>query len=382
MRTCIFSHETAYPLPEVILLKFAAGILLMISFLSFPETALNAALAAMHAWYTSVAPALFPFMALMPLLTCPDSVRAWDRLLGRVLRPLLNLPGAAAPAAVIAMTAGSPAGAIAAVRICSAAGLSRSQLERILWCTCGLSPAFLVTGIGASMLSSPADGHILLRAQLFSQIVMLLLTRNTPDDCPLPPPPPEVSPEPVRVAAMNILTVCGYMVMFAAAAAITAQILRSEIAGLTALCLLDAPSGARALANLSINKEAKLLLLSAMCGFGGLCIAAQNLAACKNIGIRIGKYAAAKASHALLSTAATALQLRWNTQNGNLSLPPMEISALIAAFLTVPALIFWKKDPFLNKRRFEKLGENAAKNSRKPQDDVSVIDEHPQYVVK
>lgn len=326
-------------------MKFLAGILFGALLLIFPETALNAVLAAMHAWYTSVAPALFPFMALMPMLTCAGSVRAWERLLGRVMRPVFSLPGAAAPAAVIAMTAGSPAGAHATVRICSAAGMSGSQLERLLWCTCGLSPAFLVTGIGASMLGSAADGRILLRAQLFSQITMLLLTRHTAPDQPLPPPPPEESPEPVRAAVMNVLTVCGYMAAFGTAAAILARVFRSEIAGLTALCLLDVPSGVRALANLSIEREPKLLLIAAASGLGGLCIAAQNLAACKNMSIRRGKYAAARLSHALLNTAATALQLRWNTQTGTVSLPPMEISALIAVFLLLPALIFWKKRP-------------------------------------
>lgn len=344
----------------MIFLKFLVGTLFIPLLMIFPETALNAALNAMHAWYTSVAPALFPFMVLMPLLTCADSVRAWECLLGRVMRPIFNLPGAAAPAAVIAMTAGSPAGAIAAVRICSEAGLSKSQLERLLWCTCGLSPAFFVTGIGASMLGSVADGFILLRAQVFSQLAMLLITRNTAPDQPLPPPTPEDSPEPVRAAVLNVLTVCGYMAIFGTVAAILARIFRSEIAGLTALCLLDVPSGARALAHLTINREAKLLLLAALTGLGGLCISAQNLAACRNLSIRTGKYAASRVSHALLSTAAVALQLHWNTPNGSFFLPPMEISALIAVFLAVPVLFFWKKDPFLNKRNFEKLGENRG----------------------
>lgn len=343
----------------------------MLLLLAFPETALNAALSAVNTWYYSVAPALFPFMALMPLLTCPDSVRAWERLFGRFMRPLLKLPGAAAPAIVISMTAGSPAGAHAAARICASSGMSVGQLERILWCTCGFSPAFLITGIGVSMLGSAAYGHMLLRAQLFSQCMMLLITRNTPPGKTLPPAEHGEAPEPVRAAINNILTVCGYMALFAAAAAVIARILKSETAGIAALCLLDVPSAARALAEHSIHNEGKLLLLAALTGVGGLCIAAQNMAACKNMGIRTGKYISARLSHALLSTAAVACQLRLKPQTGSFSHQPLEISALVAAFLMISLLIFWKKDLFLNKRNSEKTSGKPAKNTQKPQYIVS-----------
>jgi len=337
----------------VIQLKTAAALTFAILLLTFPETALNAALSAMYAWYISVAPALFPFMALMPMLTCTDSVRIWQKLLGRISERLLKLPGAAVPAAVIAMTAGSPAGAYAAVRICSAAGLPRSQLERLLWCTCGLSPAFLVTGVGASMLSNAADGRILLRAQLAAQLAMLLITRNIRPDQPLPPPELQSQPEPVRTAVANILAVCGYMMLFAVAAAVLTELLRSQTAGLIALCILDAPSGARALAQLPINREAKLLLLAAQTGMGGLCVFAQNLAACAKTGVRTVKYLLARLSCAALCTAATALQLRMNTKISPIRLPAMEISALIAVFFIIPVLFSGKKTRFLTKENLK-----------------------------
>ena len=348
---------------EVIAIRPFVAVAAMLLLLTFPETALNAALSAAHTWYYSVAPALFPFMALMPMLTCAESVRVWERLFGRFMRPLLNLPGAAAPALVIAMTAGSPAGAHAAVRICASAGMTSGQLERILICACGFSPAFLVSGIGAAMLGSPAGGRLLLRAQLFSQCAMLLLTRNAPPGAPLPPAEEQEKPEPVRAAVNNVLAVCGYMALFAAAAAVAARILKRRNAGLAVLCLLDVPSAARALTELSVHNETKLLLLAALTGWGGGCIAAQNLAACKNMGVRVGKYVSSRLAHALLSAAAAAVALHLFPSNGGFFRFPLEISALTAVFLLVPVLIFWKKDPFLNKRNFGKTGRNEAENA-------------------
>lgn len=360
-------------------MKIILSLAAVFALLAYPETALNAAREAMSAWYYSVAPALFPFMALMPMLTSPQSARAYEFLLGPLLRRLLKLPGAAAPAIVVAMTAGSPAGAIAAAR----SGLSRRDQKRVVLCTCGLSPAFLVTGVGASMLGNPGDGHILLRAQLFSQLVMLLCTRGRSEEPSRTPVQQEVpGTDTIRAAVSAVLSVCGYMVVFSTSAAILARILRSETAGLVALTLLDLPSGARALAGLSIERAAKLLLVAAAAGFGGMCIAAQNLSACRNVGISFAKYLSARMSHACLMTAATAFQLRFEMGKAQIPLPIMEISALIAVILIVPALIFWKKNLFLNKRNLPKTLEFPLKNTEKPQDIVFDDVIQSQYVVK
>lgn len=335
-------------------LKPAAAALFLTALLAYPETALNAAREAMYAWYKSVAPALFPFMALTPLLTCPESVRAYERLLGRWMRPLLNLPGSAAPAVAIGMTAGSPTGAAAALRACAAAGLSRAELERIVCCVGGMSPAFLITGIGASMLGSPADGYLLMRAQFASQLALLIATRRIAPDEPLPPPADSAADLPLRAAVSGALAVCGYMMLFSVAAALIARIARSEWAGLAAVCLLELPSAARAVSALALRRETRLLMLAALAGLGGMCIAAQNLSACRRT-VRPARYLAARLAQAALMTAFTALQLRFPLHRQKNPLPVLEISAFIAAVFALIALFSREKDQFLNKR-------NSGKN--------------------
>jgi len=332
-------------------LKLLCALTLSAALLIFPETALNAAREAMYVWYASVAPALFPFMALMPMLTCEAGAKAWERLLGGFMRPIFNLPGAAAPAVVAGMIAGSPAGARAAA---DCHGIGRGQRERIVCCVGGFSPAFLITGVGAAMLGSPTDGRVLLRAQLAAQIAMLLITRRTEDGPVIQPEPTTAEAEPVRAAVAGVLSVCGYMMLFNIAAKVIAALTHSQTAGLTALCLLDVPSAVRAVAGLSINREGKLLAIAALTGFGGLCIAAQNLSAAKKIGVRPGKYLTARACHAVLNAGFTAVQLFLKRPERQIFLPPMEISTLAAVFILAPVLISLKKDLFLNKRKSEK----------------------------
>lgn len=340
-------------------LALAAGLL------AFPETAVNAAREAMYAWVYSVAPSLFPFMALMPTLTCPEAVNLYERLLGRIVRPLLRLPGSAAPAVVIAMTAGSPAGALAAVRC----GLNQRDLTRIVGCACGLSPMFLIGGIGASMLGNAAYGRILLRSQLAAQGVLLILSRFIGKSGPATERRhPSARQDSIPAAVTGILTVCGYMIAFSVAAAVIARICHNEIIGIAALALMDAPSGARAIAQLSISVEEKLMILSAVIGFGGLCILAQNVGAS---GVRLRAVLPARAIAAVISATATRIQLgKTRLTTFNLS-DPMAFSTLCAAVLLIPAWISLGNTSFLNKRKSDK---SSRKNLEKPKNPQHLVD--------
>ena len=73
--------------------KFCGAILILAGILIRPEAAVAGAQRAMYLWYTSVAPALFPFLALLPVLTGPDACAAYAAVLSRLMRPLFGLPG-------------------------------------------------------------------------------------------------------------------------------------------------------------------------------------------------------------------------------------------------------------------------------------------------
>ena len=91
-------------------LKWLGGLAAMALLLSKPQAASRGATEALERWYASVAPALFPFLALMPLLTCGEAVGVYEKLLARPMRVCFKLPGAAAPGMIVGMAAGTPAG--------------------------------------------------------------------------------------------------------------------------------------------------------------------------------------------------------------------------------------------------------------------------------
>lgn len=350
-------------------LKWAGAVCMAVLLLVYPETALDASRQAMLTWAQSVAPALFPFMVLTQLLTCESAVKMYQKLFGRIMGPLLRLPGAFAPAMVIAMTAGSPAGASAAVRIAARTGMGRNRLTRTAACICGVGPAFLIGGIGTAMLHDPAAGGILLRAQLIAQLTLLLLLRGGNDGEPVSSIDDETSSG-VREAAVNLLAVCGYMMIFNTVACLLARVLRNETAGLALLCLTDLPSGARALAETSLPYDIKMILLGGMTGFGGLCINAQNLGFCREAGINPAKYLAIRVLSGVICAAATGFFIGKSLPEAVNFGKPMAFSALIAGIFAVPALISLGNTFFLNKRNFGKTRPKTRKNQEKPQDVV------------
>ena len=330
-------------------LKWLGGLALTALLLAEPGAAARGVAEAMACWYASVAPALFPFLALMPLLTCGEAARAYERLLGRITRRLFDLPGAAAPAMVAGIVAGAPAGAIAVHGVAARAGMDRGRLARTAVAFTGFSPAFLVGGVGAGMLGSAALGWRLLKAQLLTQATLALLLRRAWRDRTQAAPDASEAGEvqPVRGAVLAILGVCGYMTLFGALnGAAGALVGRGPADAL--LCLLDVPSGAARVAGLALPDGIRLPLLAGMCGFGGACVIAQCLGALRGCGVGAAEYVGLRAAAGAICAGYMALLTRLSAGGATrLALSvrenPFAAAGLAASLLALPALARMKK---------------------------------------
>ena len=107
------------------------------------------------------------------------------------------------------------------------------------------------------------------------------------------------------------------------------------------------PSGARLLAASGVEARIVLPLLAGMCGFGGICVAAQNLRALKGCGIPAGEYMAARLLAAGLCAGFVALMARFDGP-GHLPFDavrqnPLAAAALVACAMSVPVLVKMRK---------------------------------------
>ena len=331
-------------------LTWLFGLALMALMMSKIQAAAGGAALAMAYWYTTVAPSLFPFLALMPLLTSREACRAYGHLLGGVMEKLFGLPGAAAPAMVVGMVSGAPAGAIAARNVAAETNMNQGQLNRLAMVSSGFSPAFLVGGIGGGMLGSVALGWRLLEAQLLTQLTLALLLRRAWRDRDQPiPGVSEMAAEGrfMRGAVMTLLTICGYMALFGALTRVIGEYLGPDPANVV-LCLLDVPSGARLVTSAAIMDELRLPVLSAMCGFGGICVIAQSLSALKGCGIGVVEYTSVRVMAGAISAVYMLLLNHSSTKGAGRWAAlahgkPLEMAALIAVAMAVPVVVAIKK---------------------------------------
>lgn len=331
----------------------AAAVLMLI--LLRPEAAVAGGQRAMQVWCASVAPALFPFLALMPMLTGREACSFYRRIFGKAMR-LLGLSGEAAPAVLIGMLAGSPGGAIAARQVAQQTGMQRREACRLALAVCGMSPAYLVIAVGQGLLGSARLGWQLAGIQLLVQLILLVCLRGirlADDEAAIPPPDYAVQPRTLWHAVESVLSICGYMVLFGSATQAAASFVGDGAArALLAVC--DAPSGLAAIA--AMDGGLRLVLIGLVVGFGGLCIAAQNLDALRPLGVKPAQYLCVRVISALLNGGLCGIFLQNMPSQDRLMLNPMPtyaFSLLCAAVFAVPALIFLSKKPILNNRNAE-----------------------------
>ena len=325
---------------------------LLLGILIRPEAAVAGAQRAMRVWCSSVAPSLFPFLALMPVLTGPEACAAYNSLFSGGMRRLFHLPGSAAPAVVTGMIAGSPGGALAVCRIARSGGLELRDARRIALAVSGVSPAYLILGVGFGLYGSMSLGLALAAIQLCIQLALLWLLRGILcDQADVPALPPDSARrDGMRAAVEGVLVICGYMVLFGSIGSIVASFAGRDV-GLALLLGADLPSGLSELA--ARGFPGKMLIQGVAIGFGGLCIAAQNLDALREIGVRPTEYLAVRGIAAGLFGCISGVILR--AQEANFA-PALEKSGLAYAFslavaciFSVPGLIFLSKELFLNK---------------------------------
>jgi len=280
------------------MLRLVAGAVFAALLLTSPADALSAARQAISVWAASFVPALLPFFVVTPALSSDEAARLYARIFSRAFEALFGCPGQLSGAALIGLMAGSPAGSIAAGRL--RGGATSAELARGALLASGVSPGFLISAVGVGVLGDAQSGAILFRAQLGALLLGgLLLRRAFSGGAPSLPPSPVSAPkgDALTGAAIAMLSVCVHMVVFAVAARLIAQFLPGGWEpGI--LSLMEVSGGCAAVAAAPLSRAARLILLAAACGFGGLAIMTQNLR--RLPGVKWQWYLSGKALHGAL----------------------------------------------------------------------------------
>lgn len=130
-------------------------------FISAPDIVFEASRNAITLWANTVVPSMLPFFILNGLLNRTGGIAFLGKLLRRPAEKLLKLPGEAAFVLAAGYSTGVPVSASLVADLRRENRISCREGNRLLAFSANVSPAFLLSAVGVSMLGNEAAGPVL-----------------------------------------------------------------------------------------------------------------------------------------------------------------------------------------------------------------------------
>ena len=248
-------------------MRIVCCLLMMLVMLLFPDSTGGAARSALQTWALSVVPSLFPYMVLCRMLA--------SQLAGSRLPPALLV-------AALGLAGGSPSGAVTLSGYARSDRLRRDELLPLCALTGTISPMFVLNTAGG-WLGNPRLSRCLLAAHLLGAALSAALVKACVRRSPvskevLPDHSDSTSPgDPIRESVRTILSVGGCIMFYSVVAEGLSLLLPLPNKAAAVLhSALEAAGGTHAICAAGFSKDAQALLTSAVLGFSGVSILAQN----------------------------------------------------------------------------------------------------------
>lgn len=295
----------------------AACCLIFILMLAMPARSISGARDGLALCGGTLIPSLFPLLALSEFVTGTGLAAALGRVLERPVKRLFGLPGPAAAAMALGLIGGYPVGARACAGLCRSGELSRGEAERLLSFCVNSSPAFIIGGVGAGMLGSPAAGAVLYAAHISASLVLGLLCRaraaksgehprrtggGTAARPAAAKPLSALFVSSVSGSASVTVDICAFVVLFSSLCALLPGGPQGSLpaaVSAAAKCLLEVSNGCAAAS--CLPAPAVLPAISACLSWSGLCVICQVSGAVRDAGLNIGRYVRARFIHMAVS---------------------------------------------------------------------------------
>lgn len=321
---------------------FAAMLLL------YPQNCIQSAQNGIKLWLYTILPALFPFMVSSFLLMETGIVRLLAFFFTPFTRALFGTPGESAYVFFASMMSGYPVGARLTGELYAKGRLKEADAQRIICFTSVAGPVFLTGAVGTAMLNAPYAGMYLASAHYLSALltgILLRITRrrtsftNTPKaplieavrqlkrDTAACPSIGEILSLSIEKSLRTLLKIGGYVILFSVIIEIlnitgvmdVLSVLYSPVFALTGLDAaasravlsgsIEIAVGCANIAALKTGLELKLMLVSSIVAFGGVCVHMQTRAVLADSGLKPKRFLLAKSLHSIISCMLTALFL-------------------------------------------------------------------------
>ena len=297
------------------------ALIAMFVFLATSEIASRTVLNAIILCGKSLIPAIFPFLVLCGVLIRLGFPEKATKSIGKPLKLLLGVNGSCAASVIAGLLSGFPTGAAAAYGIRKRGLCSDKDCERTILISSFASPAFLIAGVGISMLGSARRGLLLWILQISATLCVGLLFNiagiGGKKDTDYPEYYPSLQKrtgfgciaEAIREAANTMIGICGAVIFFSVFSGYISSIrFLPNMLKCILISFFELTSGASLTSQLLLPDQSFVIIAGAA-GWSGLSVHAQT-ALVTNGEIKLGKYIFGKCLSSVLAALFAAIAVR------------------------------------------------------------------------
>ncbi len=283
--------------------------------LIFPKECRNGGTNGTYLCIQVLIPSLFPFMVLSSFVAESGLAASTPNWINKITQPIFKLPGCCACVILLSLIGGYPVGASGIKSLWEQKLITDKQAARMSLFCVSSGPGFLVTYIGAVMARSLRMGYVLLASQILSVFILgiasgLFVSKNettaTGNEVKTKLTPARALIPSVTKAIRSCALMCALVVLFSAVSEVLITLINDNPSAKWIVAVFEITNGAKIL-----TEGYPTVLLSAACGFGGLCVHFQVLSQLR--GIRISKllFTMFRLLQGILSSACTYILLKF-----------------------------------------------------------------------
>lgn len=299
---------------------------LIIYFIIKPTICINASIAGLKLFITSILPTMFPFMVICNMLMYIDGISLYSKILGPFLCKPLRLKKVCSFPIVVSYLCGYPLGAKYSSDLYNSNAIDKFEFSRLINIASNIGPLFLIAAVGTSMLGNSTLGYLLLIPSYLSSILIGFLTYKKKDSKDNSLESLESSNQILNIgeaikksienACLTLLTLAGYVVIFSVIIAIIKNSLlvnfflkklsdtfSISFVFLESLLLgsIEITNGCNIISSSNLSMQLKLSLISFLSSFGGLSIIAQTYSFFYKSNISLKRYFSLKLLQGVIS---------------------------------------------------------------------------------
>ncbi len=283
--------------------------------LIFPKECRNGGTNGTYLCIQVLIPSLFPFMVLSSFIVESGLVKVMPKWMGRAVEIVFRLPGCSVCVILLSLVGGYPVGATGIKSLWKQKLITDKQAKRMgLFCVAS-GPGFLVTYIGAVMTRSLRTGYILLISQTVSVLILGIFSGIFTDKIKVTESnfkkKSKVKTATALIPSVNnaiksCTMMCALVVLFSAASEVLITLIKDDPSVRWIVALFEITNGVKIL-----TQGYPTVMLSAACGFGGLCVHFQALSALRGIGISKALFMLFRVLQGILSGICTYILLKF-----------------------------------------------------------------------